>query len=80
MSFQVSACRSCGARIIWAETLTEKRMPVDAEPTPDGNVSLEPREGFAPLATVNAPLFAAGLRKSHFATCPNAGQHRKRPG
>lgn len=75
--FTTAKCRSCGASIIWAETAAGKRMPVDVEPSPAGNVALEPRPGLDPLATVNEPLFASSLRKSHFATCPNAASHRK---
>lgn len=33
-------CASCGAPITWAITPAGKRMPVDAEPTPNGNVEL----------------------------------------
>jgi hypothetical protein len=61
-------------------------MPVDAEPAPDG--TLELLEPIAPLAPERYRILtgfdlelAAGrpLHRSHFATCPNAGAHRKRP-
>jgi hypothetical protein len=48
-------------------------MPIDAAPTPDGNLAIE--GGVArPVDMLTPP----GERwKSHFATCPNADEHRK---
>lgn len=67
-------CRSCGAPVRWVKTEHAKAMPLDEEPTSDGNIVIE--QG---IARVVGPLFADGrpLHKSHFATCPNAAQHRK---
>jgi hypothetical protein len=31
-------CRSCEAPIVWAKTANNRRMPLDPEPVPDGNV------------------------------------------
>lgn len=76
-------CRSCGAPVIWTVTERGKRMPVDAEPTPDGNIRLEQSTGGAPLTAVYLPsgtgsLLAAGERyTSHFATCEQAGEWRR---
>lgn len=57
-------------------------MPVDAEPVDGGNVTLAvPTDSRAkPLATVHgqAPLGATSLYLSHFVTCPQAGEWRKR--
>jgi len=39
------ACRSCGAPVWWAWTTNGKRMPVDAAPTPDGNLMAVDEEG-----------------------------------
>ncbi len=75
-------CRSCGASILWVEMATTKRrMPVDAAPDREnGNVEVTPK-GFANVITdetVLAEARAKGLlHVSHFATCPNAKQHRK---
>lgn len=74
-------CRTCDAPIIWATSeSTLKAMPVDAEPSPAGSVQLIPREGRTPLARVipARDRFAKTLHTSHFATCPQASQHRKR--
>jgi hypothetical protein len=59
-------------------------MPVNAEPSPDGNVRLVDRKGsvlaFVLAGDELARARAAGdrLRTSHFASCPNAPQHRRR--
>lgn len=81
--FRVEGCKSCGASVIWAVTPAAKPMPVDAEPVKDGNVQLEHRgDDMTPLARVLpvAKQFgkAGQLRKSHFATCPQAGKWRRR--
>lgn len=61
-------CKSCGAKIEWFKMATTGRpMPVDAEPlkviVPTGTAG----EGKVVTAYV-----------SHFATCPDAAEHRKR--
>jgi hypothetical protein len=74
-------CRSCKKPIIWAITEKNRRIPLDPEPVADGNILLTPRGNFlAPLATVRfAVQLDNPLRyKSHFATCPNAAQHRRK--
>ncbi len=76
----MSRCRSCQAEIIWAITEAGKRIPLDDEPaleTPAGLFTLDsnwPGEG-GPRAISAAA--GARLYRSHFATCPNADQHRK---
>lgn len=80
--FTTEECGSCQAPIIWAMTEKAVRMPVDAQPASDGNVRLHDRGGVAPLAVVlkTHELFGkTGLRKSHFATCPDAVSWRRRP-
>jgi hypothetical protein len=84
-------CRSCKARIVWALTATGRAMPVDAEPHPEGLLVLElgdtirVRAANAEERTVVMPIFKSlrpevKLFRSHFATCPNATEHRrKRP-
>ena len=66
----ISKCRSCGAKIIWATTERGKRMPLDA--VADTRIVLEHRDGQPPLARVVATYV------SHFTTCPNAAEHRKK--
>jgi hypothetical protein len=76
-------CRSCKAPIIWAETTEGKRMPVDAEPSEPGNIKLVDRgPRRLPIAVI---LDATALRSttevlrlSHFATCPEGRNWRRR--
>jgi hypothetical protein len=70
-------CGSCGAKIIWAVTVNDKRMPVDAEPNEKGNIELIDRGFIAAIVHSQPPLAAETLYTSHFVTCPNAEKHRK---
>jgi len=82
----MSHCRSCGAPVRWARTLNDKAMPLDAEPSPAGNITLkETDDPRAPLARVLAgdDLFAARsagatFYLSHYATCPDGEKWRRR--
>jgi len=78
-------CRSCKAPIRWAVTESERWIPLDLHPVPAGNLWLVPsrlRQG-PPRALVVDPedreRFAGELYLAHFATCPDANQHRRRP-
>lgn len=83
MGVVISRCFSCGAPITWAVTPKGKRMPVDAEPVDDGNLVLERQKDGTLLAlpASKAPTLP-GLTQpryvSHFATCPQAKEHRHR--
>lgn len=79
-------CRSCGAEIVWARSQLGKRIPLDAEPTADGNVILRPDGAAIVLsgaglaeARANRSGRVGTLHRSHFATCPQAGEWRKKP-
>lgn len=81
----MSVCRGCGARIRWAVTEAGKRIPLDPEPRPDGNVHVY--DGVAYVLDLDGlPLHdhrAHGdhrLYVSHFATCPQAASFRKKKG
>jgi len=71
-SRNLSACRSCGAPVEWAETTTGKRMPFNPPivtvPAFDPGVILTGRvvEDVDPITV------------SHFATCPDAKDWRRR--
>lgn len=78
-----SRCRSCHAEVVWAVTSAGKRMPVDPQPTDDGNMILtedDPPQALV-VPTGQAALFAVGTGAhrftSHFVTCPDADQHRR---
>jgi len=83
----VSRCRSCGAPIQWAITEGGKRMPVDLEPSPIGNIALYSRGEDAPIAIVITETEIEAWKKSgsrkqrlflsHFTTCPQAKKWRR---
>lgn len=70
MTWPISSCRSCGAPIVFAKTAAGRLMPIDA---------LEV-SGFAVDVTTDPPTLIEQVKvhQSHFATCPNADQHRKK--
>ena len=68
-------CRSCGAEIFWATTREGKRIPIDDEEIPDGNVNIELVDGVLVATVVGS---GAGSYVSHFATCTFSSVHRKR--
>jgi hypothetical protein len=76
----VSRCRSCGAPIRWTRTEKGRRMPIDPEPVPEGNIVLRELDEATPLAlSVPPAAFPDEPRYlSHFATCPDAAKHRRR--
>ena len=82
----MAVCRSCGAEITWAKTSKGKMMPVDVSSDPEGNIvlydRLDPEDSkFKWFATILGPAEDKPeiVYTSHFKTCPNANQHRKKP-
>ncbi len=69
-------CRSCGALVLWAQTTIGKRIPLDRQPTPTGNIIL--LDGVASYITGDPPLDTPRY-VSHFATCPHGPSWRRRP-
>jgi hypothetical protein len=77
-------CRSCGQPIVWAVTRDGKRMPVDPDPDPEGNLVLTANllgdhlvVPVADLERGGAPIVDSDRRVSHFASCPNAASWRR---
>ena len=73
-------CRSCGRPIIWTITTKGKRMPVDANPDPNGNIALDELADGTVRASVTGPspaLITEPRYMSHFATCPEAARWRR---
>ena len=66
----MSTCRSCGAEIVWAITEAGKRIPLDAEPERRFVLTTD-------LATNDQTARSTATYISHFATCPNAAEHRR---
>lgn len=61
-----------------------KNMPLDADPSEDGTFGIIDRAGEPLLGVFHKKLVAHGidaedteLHTSHFATCPNADDHRR---
>lgn len=82
-------CRSCRKPIRWAiHETTGRRMPLDVDARPDGNVVIvEWREGrphALPVVAVGKSAISRAVTSyryvSHFATCPNSTRHRRKKG
>ena len=80
----MSKCRSCGAEIIWIKMKSGKSMPCEIKPI---SYSTDvPSHGDLTLVTPDGRVVSGNFDPasdkigfvSHFATCPNAGTHRKR--
>lgn len=72
----MSACRSCNAEIVWATSATSgKPMPMDLKPDPKGQFVIV--SGKARRATAEDDRLHRERFTSHFATCPQADQHRR---
>lgn len=77
--FDVQACRSCGRPIVWASTVTQRSMPVDADPSPGGTIELTATGHGVYASVVTVRDSAEPMRRtSHFATCPQADVWRGR--
>lgn len=79
--FSRGTCRSeaCGAVIIWARSRDGKAIPLDVEPTADGNLALV--GGIAEAYGLEHAAEKLPRYTSHFATCPDAPAFRKeKPG
>lgn len=77
-SYPTEPCRSCGEPVIWTKTERQLRsMPVNAEPTPEGNIVVLPGQ-ISRVLPVADRFGRTDLRTSHFVTCPQAGKWRTR--
>ena len=76
----MSLCRSCNAAIEWLVTTAGKSIPVDVEPTADGNLVVNGAGEVQALGPLELLALPPGTvrRTSHFATCPDAEQWRGR--
>lgn len=68
-------CKSCGAAIRWAKTLAGKAMPLDAKSEKRVVITYDPDGPYGPG---EEHCDVVDTYTSHFATCPNADQQRKR--
>lgn len=80
--FRLNKCKSCGVSVIWAIHFdTRGRMIFDAKPSTDGTWvlrrGLKSKVVYAKTVKPDDSAFnGCGRYVSHFATCPNAPQHR----
>ncbi len=65
------ACRSCHAPITWATTIRGKHMPFD------GEIVVVRTEG-SPLTGTVVEYVDTDITPSHFQSCPNAADWRRR--
>ncbi len=63
-------CRSCRAEITWFELVSGKRHPFDGEPVYTRTYQDEHRRLVGEIDTA--------VSSSHFATCPQAGDWRRK--
>jgi len=66
-------CRSCRVPIEWVRTTSGKRIPLDIGEHPGGNIVLVDGVAHYVSADHDTPR-----RRTHFATCPHAADHRRR--
>lgn len=78
MSLPIFYCHDCRAPIVYAWTRAGHRLPVDADPRPDGNCWLQP-EAKRVIVHIVAKGSRAELYVPHFVTCPNVAARRRRP-
>lgn len=72
----MATCRSRGAAIIWAKTESGKSIPLDATPTERGNMVLI--DGTVRVVKGPHEYPEEDRFTSHFATCPQHQQWRKK--
>lgn len=70
-------CKTCHAQVYWVETETGKRMPVDAKPVEDGNIIFVNKKAHV-LRLGETPEPDVKRWVSHFVTCPQRKEHRRR--
>ena len=77
----MGSCRRCPEPVLWVRTPAGKAMPVDPEPSADGNVAVR-RDGrgawLGRVVTAELPLLPyERLHLPHFATCAPTVAHRQ---
>lgn len=80
MRIKADVCRTCDEDIFWVTTDKGRNMPVNLDPTEDGNVVLlePPPRAHVLTADDPAPDPTTARYTSHFATCGQADVWRNR--
>ncbi len=74
-------CKSCGRSILWLKhERTGNSAPIVQIASADGNIAIDEEKGTWRIVTTltERDQLIGRLRKSHFSTCPNAAEHKKR--
>ena len=81
MSKQLPLCKYCGAKIMWVETASGARMPVDPDlvwsDDCDHGDKLVTLDGRVVVIDQKQEVESVEGYVSHFATCPKADEARK---
>ncbi len=64
-----SACKKCGAKIRWANTLNGKKIPLDARPNGEGNLNLVGETVYRVTENFKRVHPDEVIYMTHFATC-----------
>jgi hypothetical protein len=78
---RITKCKSCQAPIVFARTRDGYDMPLDAEPSENGNALLSNDrkvDVLGPLELLLHDREAQPLRVAHFVTCPDGEMWRRR--
>lgn len=75
-------CSMCSAPMRWVLTEGNRRMPLDAEPNPAGNVLLIERDGKVRARVLGGPDLPVRddltAWMPHFNTCPDSAEFKRR--
>lgn len=83
---KLTSCKSCRAAIAFVRLPSGRRLPINPTPTDNGNVHvtgshLDTEPAARVINSQTDSLFdnaaTTPTYTSHFATCPNANQHRR---
>lgn len=76
-TFEIDTCKDCGAEVIWTRTVNNKWMPVNKNPSKEGQVTLQDNGKEPPLAMYHT-IKGRGVTYyvPHFATCPNRKKNK----
>lgn len=70
---KTSTCKFCGETVIWVKTRSDKNMPVDVDPSSDGNFVIHNEDEDNPrVLRMNreaAERYTGPLYRCHFETC-----------
>lgn len=70
-------CRTCHTQVYWVETEAGKKMPVDAKSVADGDFIFINKKAHK-LRLGEIPDEGVKRWTSHFVTCPQRDEHRRR--